>query len=188
MRYKEFNPNSVLEKCIPLFWLNGFNATSIADIVNKTGVNRFSLYQEFDDKEGVLYKSLELYYERYTTQNFKLLKQNKPLKIRLNEFYMSFLEDSDSHPSGSYLIHVANDIADRNEKVKNMLDAFLNELNEAFSNLLLKEFESTAQIEMVANQLVALYCNAMCFCVIQTYDEREALVDNGLNIIFDKIK
>ena len=61
MRYKEFNRNSVLEKCIPLFWKNGFRACAISDIVEETGVNRFSLYEEFENKEGILYAALELY-------------------------------------------------------------------------------------------------------------------------------
>ena len=58
MRYKEYNPNSVLEKSIPLFWEHGFGGCAIKEIVEATGVNRFSLYQEFEDKEGILYLSL----------------------------------------------------------------------------------------------------------------------------------
>ena len=186
MRYKEFNPNIVLEKSIPLFWQNGFQATPISDIVNKTGVNRFSLYQEFQDKEGILYGSLELYCERYVSQNYKLLSQDKPIKNLLNEFFMSFLEDSHIHPSGCFLLHISNEISDKDDKVKEMLDIFLKEMKDAFSSLLLKDFESKKQIDLIANQLLGLYCTSMCFCVIQNYEERAALVANGINIILYK--
>ncbi|MGK2860568.1 MAG: TetR/AcrR family transcriptional regulator [Chitinophagaceae bacterium] len=45
MHYKEFNRDKVLETCLSLFWNNGFNSCSIYEIVKKTGVNRFSLYE-----------------------------------------------------------------------------------------------------------------------------------------------
>ena len=64
MRYKEFHKNTVLEKCIPLFWKNGFGACTISDIVRTTGVNRFSLYEEFNNKEGILHNALALYQQR----------------------------------------------------------------------------------------------------------------------------
>ena len=65
MRYKEYNVNRVLEKSMALFWQKGFNGCSVNELVKETGVNRFSLYNEFENKEGILYASLELYRERY---------------------------------------------------------------------------------------------------------------------------
>ena len=65
MRYKEFNSNKVLEECISLFWKNSFNGTPMSAIVKQTAVNRFSLYQEFENKQGILYEALKLYRERY---------------------------------------------------------------------------------------------------------------------------
>ena len=76
MRYKEYNRNAVLEKAIRLFWQKGFNGCSINEIVEVTGVNRFSLYHEFVSKEGILYASLELYRERYSKDKFDLLKNS----------------------------------------------------------------------------------------------------------------
>ena len=61
----EYNVNSVLEKSIKIFWDNGFRGTSINEIVNATGLNRFSLYHEFENNEGILYASLKLYRDRY---------------------------------------------------------------------------------------------------------------------------
>lgn len=73
MRYKEYNTNNVLEKSIKLFWENGFRGCSINEIVQTTGVNRFSLYHEFENKEGILYASLHLYKKRYCQEKLDLL-------------------------------------------------------------------------------------------------------------------
>lgn len=60
MRYKEYNRNKVLEQSLAVFWQKGFNGCSVNELVEITGVNRFSLYSEFENKEGILYASLNL--------------------------------------------------------------------------------------------------------------------------------
>lgn len=55
-RTREFNPDAVLESAVNLFWLKGYNACSIADVCEDSGVARYGLYQEFGDKD-VLYRA-----------------------------------------------------------------------------------------------------------------------------------
>ena len=76
MRYKEYNVNKVLEQSTNIFWTKGFKACSINDIVEETGVNRFSLYHEFQDKNGILYESLKLYRERHASVKLEALKKD----------------------------------------------------------------------------------------------------------------
>ncbi|MDP4679712.1 MAG: TetR/AcrR family transcriptional regulator [Cyclobacteriaceae bacterium] len=100
MRYKEFNRNKVLDHCISLFWKNGFNSSSINEIVSITGVNRFSLYKEFGNKEGILYSALELYNDRYFSENLNVLNQKKDLRETLMEFFASLLSETRAHSPG----------------------------------------------------------------------------------------
>ena len=44
-----------------LFWVKGFNSTSIADILSRTQVNSGSLYHFFPGKQDVLIAVLETY-------------------------------------------------------------------------------------------------------------------------------
>ncbi|MGK7915282.1 MAG: TetR/AcrR family transcriptional regulator [Prochloraceae cyanobacterium] len=57
----EFDPHEVLRKAISTFWKNGFQATSIGDLEKEIGISRFSIYNTFGDKEGLLLACLELY-------------------------------------------------------------------------------------------------------------------------------
>jgi TetR/AcrR family transcriptional repressor of nem operon len=98
MRYKEYNVNKVLEKSIKLFWENGFRGCSINKIVNITGVNRFSLYHEFENKEGILYASLHLYRGRYCQEKLDYLKKEGSLPDILKEFYLSFIDENNAIP------------------------------------------------------------------------------------------
>jgi hypothetical protein len=50
-RAKEFDPDDVLEQAMELFWAQGYEATSAQDLVDRTGLNRSSLYNTFGCKE-----------------------------------------------------------------------------------------------------------------------------------------
>ena len=49
-RPKEFDPQEVLDKAVDLFWRQGYEFTSIQDLVDHLGINRASLYETFGDK------------------------------------------------------------------------------------------------------------------------------------------
>ena len=48
-----------------VFWRNGYQATSIQDLVEATRVNRGSLYTTFGDKRGLFLAVLDRYAERF---------------------------------------------------------------------------------------------------------------------------
>ena len=52
-RPREFDPDLVEDVAMKLFWERGFDGVSISDVSAATGVNRRSIYAEFDSKEGL---------------------------------------------------------------------------------------------------------------------------------------
>jgi len=60
-RTKEFDPEEVLEAAMELFWENGFEATSAQDLVDRTGLNRSSLYNTFGSKQELYLRALDHY-------------------------------------------------------------------------------------------------------------------------------
>jgi len=60
--------DEVLEKGIYLFWNKGYNAVTIEDIVKETGINRFSFYEKFGNKDGFFQASLDTYFDVLTKQ------------------------------------------------------------------------------------------------------------------------
>ncbi len=51
----------IVEAAMELFWLKGYNSTSIADILSRSQVNSGSLYHFFPGKQDVLVAVLEAY-------------------------------------------------------------------------------------------------------------------------------
>ncbi len=73
-RPREFDIDDVARKALFLFWRKGYEATSMSDIEDATGLGRMSLYNVFGDKDGLFQFVLDRYidatkrlYSKYLT-------------------------------------------------------------------------------------------------------------------------
>jgi len=80
---KQFDRNQVLDRAIWVFWQSGYQATSIQDLVDATGVNRGSLYATFGDKCGLFIAVLDYYAEQIARPTMNELDDPDPRLIRL---------------------------------------------------------------------------------------------------------
>ncbi len=67
-RSKEFDTDKALIQAMELFWSNGYEKTSIQDLLDVMGIHRKSLYDTFGDKH-------KLYMEAVKTLSNKLLRE-----------------------------------------------------------------------------------------------------------------
>lgn len=187
MRYKEFNRNAVLEKCIKLFWQNSYGSIPISKIVEATGVNRYSLYEEFDNKLGLLYASLDLYIERYFTPKLELLDKQGELPNVLLGFIMSFLQDSGHGQTGDYIIHASTELGDHDDEVKKRLNVVLEMLQEKFEENLASLDVDEDNRKLIAHQLTGFFCTSVSFNLIKDEKVSEKNITSGLDLILKKV-
>ncbi|MFD3538520.1 TetR/AcrR family transcriptional regulator [Streptomyces sp. NPDC058662] len=62
-RTKEFDPDAALQSALELFWRRGYEATSVADLVEHLGIGRASIYATFGSKHELYLKALDRYAE-----------------------------------------------------------------------------------------------------------------------------
>ncbi|MGY0057232.1 TetR/AcrR family transcriptional regulator [Streptomyces sp. LZ34] len=62
-RTKEFDPDAALQSALELFWRRGYEATSMADLVEHLGIGRASIYATFGNKHELYLKALDRYAE-----------------------------------------------------------------------------------------------------------------------------
>ena len=67
-RPKEFDRDAALNSATELFWCRGYEASSIAMLLDEMGINRQSAYDTFGDKQALFLKALELYAGRVATE------------------------------------------------------------------------------------------------------------------------
>ncbi|ORB29226.1 TetR/AcrR family transcriptional regulator [Mycolicibacterium parafortuitum] len=60
-RPREFDPETVEDAAMKLFWQRGFDGVSISDVSAATGVNRRGIYAEFGSKNELFRRSLRRY-------------------------------------------------------------------------------------------------------------------------------
>ena len=63
-RSREFKPETVLDAALDLFWRKGYKACSMADVVRKSGVARYGVYQTFKDKDQLYCATLKRYHQK----------------------------------------------------------------------------------------------------------------------------
>jgi AcrR family transcriptional regulator len=62
-RHTEFDREEALTGAMRVFWKKGYANTSIADLVEETGVARYGWYTAFGDKDEIFVAALEHYRE-----------------------------------------------------------------------------------------------------------------------------
>ena len=65
-RPREFDVNAALERAMDVFWSKGYEATSLDDLCEATGLSRSSLYATFGNKRDLLLQTVDRYSERRT--------------------------------------------------------------------------------------------------------------------------
>jgi AcrR family transcriptional regulator len=65
-RPREFDVEKALDQALHVFWRNGYEGSSIADLTQAMGINPPSLYAAFGNKEGLFRKALDRYVEHRT--------------------------------------------------------------------------------------------------------------------------
>lgn len=73
-RPRAFDEESVLDNAMNIFWSKGFEATSIQDLVEETGLNRASMYSSFGDKKALFLRVLDHYSQKISTARFAKLR------------------------------------------------------------------------------------------------------------------
>jgi AcrR family transcriptional regulator len=62
-RPRSFDTGKALDRALGVFWRNGYEGASLADLTKAMGINRPSLYAAFGAKEKLFYKVLDRYAE-----------------------------------------------------------------------------------------------------------------------------
>ena len=60
-RPPSFDAETVVADAVRVFWKCGYKATSLAELEQELGVNRSTLYNSFDGKEGLFQAAVEVY-------------------------------------------------------------------------------------------------------------------------------
>jgi len=111
-RPREFDEGTVLDAAIQCFWKQGYEATSVRDLVAHTGITAASLYNAFGDKRALYERALNRYVEESMAdriQRCTVLPPLRAIEVFLEEILKRSLSDRDR--KGCMLVNAALDVA-----------------------------------------------------------------------------
>jgi AcrR family transcriptional regulator len=103
-RPREFDFESALDRALLVFWRNGYEGASIADLTDAMGINR-RLYAAFGNKEGLFRKAVDHYVERHA--GFWEVASAKPTARGMIELVLHASADfvtDESNPRGCLFV------------------------------------------------------------------------------------
>jgi len=95
---KAFDRDDVLDKATQVFWLKGYEATSIQDLVEATGINRGSLYNTFTDKAGLFGAVLGRYTDRSSARALVANAEAGPPRATIEAFFADLVDIGAADP------------------------------------------------------------------------------------------
>jgi len=91
-RPKTYNRDDILQLAMQAFWMKGYSATSISDLVKATGINRFSLYNEFENKDALYRAALQKYQLTVMEHRMGELEQSRDGLACLRGFFADYVD------------------------------------------------------------------------------------------------
>lgn len=149
-RTKEFDPDVALDRAMELFWQNGYEATSMAELTERLGIGRASLYATFGDKRRLYLKAVQRYLEREPSP-VELLSQPGPALPAVRALVELYVQESldDEQRKGCLVVNSATELLPRDRPVARLVESSWDGLEVALTSALTR---ARAQGELPAGR------------------------------------
>ena len=95
-RPKSYTREEVLRRATDLFTRKGYEGAHLQELVEVTGLNRFSLYKEFGGKEGLFQAALDAYLQQLQALDAHL-RRDPPGLANVRAFYAAIMDHDFPH-------------------------------------------------------------------------------------------
>jgi TetR/AcrR family transcriptional repressor of nem operon len=161
MRTKSFDIKQVLDKAVRIFWLQGYEATSIPMLEIQMGIKRQSLYDTFENKHNLFLSSLKHYHDRIIVGNFeKILIAPSPKKAIKNYFHQRVRDIGDPKViDGCFVTNSLTELGLSDLEVKKQTKKTLEYMEHVFYKSIMRaqnlgEIDSSKNAKLIATQLL----------------------------------
>jgi TetR/AcrR family transcriptional regulator, transcriptional repressor for nem operon len=161
-RSKEFEENVVLEKAMKLFWEQGYEKTSMTDLVKQMGIHRRSLYDTFGDKHTLFLKAMDRFRDKVSAELVGEVKRSKTATEALQLIFSFVICGEEDSPSGCLMVNSAVELAIRDAEVDVKTTELFTLSEQLFKDIILwgqqdGEFRSDYNANDLAEHLHAVY-------------------------------
>ncbi len=122
-RTKAFDTDEVLDRALRIFWRNGYEGTSMQDLIDGMQINRASLYDTFGNKEALYLAALQRYQEQNQANVQQLLNRHTSVRAALDELLEMMIQKSlnDPEKKGCFVVNATTGLANRYQAVNRLV-------------------------------------------------------------------
>lgn len=185
-RKKNFDREEKLIQAMELFWQKGYANTSIADIVEHLGINRFSLYATYTDKETLYQEALQYYLQHIGSVNQPLLTNSTASIDSIITFFEVFTKIQRQQKSGCFLQNSILERVNEDDSILQYSDAYYEHLTQLFYSALNNSVEKGQLVpeinaQMLSHFLIVQMQGIRVMGKARQYDT----IDKALSILID---
>lgn len=137
-RRKEFDPDKALEKAMHLFWLSGYEGTSMQDLCVHMGIKKGSLYDTFGSKRSLFLAALDRYQKMYEPPSDLVHRLGSAKAAIVAIFHQKVdISVNDRDCRGCLMVNTIVELAPNDPEFARMSSTVRQEYQEMFHRLLL---------------------------------------------------
>lgn len=132
-RPREFDESAVLDAAVQCFWRHGFEATSIRDLGERTGLTGASIYNAFGDKRSFYRRALAHYVDESVGARLRRCEELPPLE-GIEAFFAEIIRRSlaDEERKGCLLVNSALEVAPHDPELRAAVNEALSRIEGFF--------------------------------------------------------
>lgn len=168
-RPREFDPEAVLDRVVALFWSQGFEATSMSDLVEATGLNKSSLYNTFGPKEELFQTAIQRYLAMRHQMLHSMLRDGEAGLDDVEEFlvFARAQFDGEMGANGCLAVNTSTELGGRVVEVDKMSSEYRDEIRTSFRAALSRAADAgeirAEPIDVYAEVLIAFMLSMSVF-------------------------
>ncbi|MET3195750.1 TetR/AcrR family transcriptional regulator [Bacillus sp. OAE603] len=141
-RHKEYDEKEVLQKATELFRYQGYEKTSLQDLVSHMGIHRRSLYDTFGDKHTLFIKALEHYDHKMKNKMDIQVKNSSTVKDAIRSILEMAIYQDNEKSVGCLTINSAVELTIHDQEVAEKIEQNFSKTEKIILELLLRGQDS----------------------------------------------
>lgn len=109
-----FTPEQLSDRALQHFWVNGFHASSMDDLVKATGVSRHGIYNSFGGKKALFLACFDRYQQSIVTPAFEAVEEPNATLQNVSDYFerqISLGEGTGLPGPGCFVANSATEVA-----------------------------------------------------------------------------
>ena len=163
-RPQTFERSEVLEKAMHVFWAQGYEATSIEDLAQATGLARQSMYNTFGDKHAFFLETLKLYQKMQGQRMLGVLTTSSSVKEGFRRLFETIVDDAVSEIGcrGCMMVNTVTELAAHDAQIKRFADVAEAKKEDVFAEAIRRgQASGEISLEKDADALAKFLYNAV---------------------------